>query len=101
MTARTELQPEMASPRPRVGDVFSRARVIINDARLVLPQGVPGPKSAGGGTPHRRAVVADFLRQHDVPVPDFIPVVYGWIDCFAGELANPDLEPGGDGRRFS
>lgn len=89
-------------PPPREGDEFTTARTIINVARLVMPEGAPRPAFKGGETSQeKRVILADFLRLHGLPVPDFVPVVYGWQDCHTGLLANPRHEPGANGRRFS
>lgn len=89
-------------PAPRVGDEFTSARIIINAARLVMSAGAPRPHFEGGETrSERRTILADFLRAHGVPVPAFVPVKYGWMDCDTGRLANPRHEPGANGRSFS
>lgn len=90
----------MTPPKPRDdGDVFTSARQIINEARLVLPAGLPQPDFESGDTiRQRRRVLAEFLGEHGVPVPEFVPVVYGWADCYDGRLSNPNREPGADGR---
>jgi hypothetical protein len=90
-------------PPPRTdGDEFTAARMIINGARLVMPEGLPRPRFNGTeSTEERRRILAAFLREHGVPVPDFIPARYGWLDAYSGQLANPNHEPGADGRTHS
>lgn len=88
-------------PAPPTGDEFTNARIIINSARLVLPPGMPSPRLTMTDTAEDRRTLAAFLREHGVPTPDFVPVVYGWLDCYTGLLANPAHEPGANGRRFS
>ena len=96
-----EWQPRIAPPKPREGDEFTPARREINMARFPMT-GLPGARDVSRmSLPEKRAVLADFFRENGVVVPAFVPVVYGWLDCNTGELANPTLEPGANGRRFS
>ena len=90
------------APAPRSdGDKFADARMIINSARLILPANVTDRPKVGGSTQEQRQILADYLRRHEIPVPGFIPVVFGWSDCFTGQLANPAAEPGANGRTHS
>jgi len=88
--------------KPRPGDRFIDARLILNAARLVMPAGAPRPNLTGAeDIQEKRRILADFLRAHGVPVPDFVPALHGWRDCHTGELANACHEPGAEGRSFS
>lgn len=78
-------------PPPRQGDEFTGARIVINAARLVMPAGSPCPHFTGDET----------TAEPGVPVPRFVPVQYGWLDAYSGELANPRNEPGAEGRRYA
>lgn len=102
MTANIWSAYRMKPPAPRTGDGLVSARQIINAARLVMPAGSPRPDIKGHETTQeRRRVIATFLREHGVPVPEFVPVEFGWADCYTGQLANPDNEPGANGRTYS
>ena len=83
----------MQPPKPRDdGDVYTPARQILNEARLVLPAGSPQPDFSGcHSIEDRRRVLADFLRRHGVPVPsEPLPYRYGWVDTYTGEIANEE-----------
>jgi hypothetical protein len=86
-------------PQLRVGDEFTTARQIINVARLVMPGGAPRPQFKGGeSTEEKRVILAAFLREHGVPVPDEpLPYRKGWLDCSSGEVISASET---DGRRF-
>jgi hypothetical protein len=88
-----------SKPQPRGGDEFTSARQIINVARLVMPKGAPRPELRGDEISEaRRVILAAFLREHGVPVPEEpLPYRRGWLDCFTGEVISPSET---DGRRF-
>ena len=87
------------APAPGMGDEFTTARQIINAARLAMPEGAPRPEFRGDETTERkRVVLAAFLREHGVPVPEEpLPYRRGWLDCFTGEVITASET---NGRRF-
>lgn len=98
-TPRDQWTVPMRPPTPPPGDEYTDARQIINEARLLMPEGSPRPEITGSETTaKKRVILAHFLRLHGVPVPpEPLPYQRGWSDTFTGRVVDPSET---NGERF-
>lgn len=90
-TPRDQWATTMKPPPPRQGDEYTDARQVINQARIVMPEGSPRPDIEGHETTaKKRVIIAHWLRLHGVPVPpEPLPYQRGWSDTFTGRVVDP------------